>query len=151
LKTCTATLEMLNQPCTRTAKTHAIPSLHRDSFLAKVPGPCPDTASGNTISPYCRAVMWHSKSQKTRFQYFRQFLLDKLIRSVYQDSAIYNIYLDMTGLPQRSLQIVIHGFVFLNLQNRLMSTICKICLPSQTLFGSIYLDLKDATPHNGLF
>jgi hypothetical protein len=40
-----------------TAKTRAIPSLHRDSFLAKVPGPCPDAASGNTTSPYCRAVM----------------------------------------------------------------------------------------------
>ena len=24
-----------------TAKTRAIPSLHRDSLLAKVPGPCP--------------------------------------------------------------------------------------------------------------
>jgi len=31
---------MLNQPCTWTAKTRAIPSLHRDSFLAKVPGLC---------------------------------------------------------------------------------------------------------------
>jgi hypothetical protein len=53
---CTATLVMLNKICTRTAKTRAIPSLHRDSFLAKVPGPCPVLASGNTTSPYCRAV-----------------------------------------------------------------------------------------------
>jgi hypothetical protein len=30
--------------------------LHRDSFLAKVPGFNPDAASGNTTSPYCRAV-----------------------------------------------------------------------------------------------
>jgi hypothetical protein len=29
---------MLNKICTWTAKTRAIPSLHRDSFLAKVPG-----------------------------------------------------------------------------------------------------------------
>jgi hypothetical protein len=29
---------MLNQICTWTAKTRAVPSLHRDSFLAKVPG-----------------------------------------------------------------------------------------------------------------
>jgi len=35
---CTATLVMLNLFCTWTAKTRAIPSLHRDSFLAKVPG-----------------------------------------------------------------------------------------------------------------
>ena len=39
-----------------TAKTRAIPSLHRDSFLAKVPGLGPVLASGNTTSPYCRAV-----------------------------------------------------------------------------------------------
>jgi hypothetical protein len=32
---------MLNQLCTRTAKTRAIPSLHRDSLLAKEPGLCP--------------------------------------------------------------------------------------------------------------
>jgi hypothetical protein len=32
---------MLNWLCTWTAKTRAVPSLHRDSFLAKVPGPCP--------------------------------------------------------------------------------------------------------------
>jgi hypothetical protein len=47
---------MLNKIYTRTAKTRAIPSLHRDSFLAKVPGPCPVLASGNTTSLYCRAV-----------------------------------------------------------------------------------------------
>ena len=29
---------MLNQLCTWTAKTRAIPSLHRDNFPAKVPG-----------------------------------------------------------------------------------------------------------------
>ena len=53
---CTATLVMLNQLCTWTAKTRAIPSLHRDSFLAKVPGLCPVLASGNATSLYCRAV-----------------------------------------------------------------------------------------------
>ncbi len=40
-------------------KKCAIPSLHRDSFLAKVPGPCPVLSSGNTTSPYCRAVIVH--------------------------------------------------------------------------------------------
>jgi len=28
-------------------KKHAIPSLHRDSFLAKIPGFCPDAEPGN--------------------------------------------------------------------------------------------------------
>jgi len=47
---------MLNKICTMAAKTRAIPflpagrqGLHRDSFLAKVPGPCPVLASGNYI------------------------------------------------------------------------------------------------------
>jgi hypothetical protein len=58
---CTATLILLNKICTRTAKTRAIPSLHRDNFLAKVPGPCPVLASGNTTSLYCRAVVCYVK------------------------------------------------------------------------------------------
>jgi hypothetical protein len=54
---CTATLVMLNKICARTAKTRAIPSLHRDNLSAKVPGLCPVLASGNTTSLYCRAVI----------------------------------------------------------------------------------------------
>jgi len=38
---CTATHVMLTKPCTWTAKTRAVPSLHRDNLLAKVPGPFP--------------------------------------------------------------------------------------------------------------
>jgi hypothetical protein len=45
-----------NKICTMTAKTRAIPSLHRDSFLAKVPGLCPVLASGNGYSLNRRAV-----------------------------------------------------------------------------------------------
>jgi hypothetical protein len=37
-------------------KKYAIPSLHRDSFEAKVPGFCPDAASSNTTSLYCRPL-----------------------------------------------------------------------------------------------
>ena len=37
-------------------KKHAIPSLHRDSFVAKEHRTWPVLASGNTTSPYCRAV-----------------------------------------------------------------------------------------------
>jgi len=59
---CTATLTMLNKVCTMTAKTRAIPSLHRDYFLAKAPVPIaigrwPVLASGSATSPYCRAVI----------------------------------------------------------------------------------------------
>ncbi len=59
---CTATRVMLNKICTRTAKTRAISSLHRDSFLAKVPGLCPVLASGNTTSLYCRAVRFQNRA-----------------------------------------------------------------------------------------
>jgi len=47
----------LGKICTWTAKTRAIPYLHRDKFMPKVPGHCPDASSGNTTSPYCRAVI----------------------------------------------------------------------------------------------
>ena len=65
IQLCTATHVMLNQICTWTAKTRAIPSLHRDNFPAKVPGPCPVLASGNTTSLYCRAVMGNCADHKT--------------------------------------------------------------------------------------
>ena len=41
-------------------KNHAIPSLHRDSFLAKVQGLCPVLSPGNATSLYCRAVISHN-------------------------------------------------------------------------------------------
>jgi hypothetical protein len=56
-KVCTATRPASDQVCTRTAKTRAIASLHRDKFLAKVPGSCPDASLANATSLYCRAVM----------------------------------------------------------------------------------------------
>jgi len=40
-----------------TAKTRAIPALHRENFKAKVPRQGTGATSGNTTSPYCRAVM----------------------------------------------------------------------------------------------
>jgi hypothetical protein len=43
-----------------TAKTRAIPSLHRDNFSAKEPGLWPVLASGNATSLYCRAVSIHA-------------------------------------------------------------------------------------------
>jgi hypothetical protein len=44
-------------PACRQAGLHRDPSL-RSGLLAKEPGPCPVLASGNTTSPYCRAVMF---------------------------------------------------------------------------------------------
>ena len=55
---CIATRVMLINVSTLTAKTRAIPSLHRDPPAggAKVPGPCPDAASGNGSALYPPAV-----------------------------------------------------------------------------------------------
>jgi len=47
-----------------TAKTRAIPGLHREKFLAKVPGFCPDAAPGNAYELYRRAVRWHSSQNQ---------------------------------------------------------------------------------------
>jgi len=44
---CTAKRLKISRFCTRTAKTHAILSLHRDNLVAKEPGPCPDASSSN--------------------------------------------------------------------------------------------------------
>ena len=60
------------------AKTRAIPSLHRDSFSAKVPGLCPVLASDNTAYLYCRAVS--GNAFKKMFHYITStifFSLDK--------------------------------------------------------------------------
>jgi putative redox protein len=54
---CTAIAPASDQVCTWMAKTRAIASLHRDNILPKVPRPCPDAASANATSLYCRAVM----------------------------------------------------------------------------------------------
>jgi hypothetical protein len=58
----------------------------------------------------------------------------------------------MTGLPQRSLQIVIHGFVFFKIYNTgSLAQFASFACPSQTQFSSVYRDFKNATPHNGLY
>ena len=62
---CTATRPASDQVCTRTAKTRAIASWHRDKFLVpprRVPGSCPDTSSANATSLYCRAVRLNDQS-----------------------------------------------------------------------------------------
>jgi len=59
-QTCTATHVMLNKNCTRTAKSAPYPPCTVTALWPRrggVPGLCPDASSGNTTSPYCRAVM----------------------------------------------------------------------------------------------
>jgi len=53
---CTATAPVRNKIPAVTAKTRAIPGLHREKFLAKVPGRCPDAAPGTAYELYRRAV-----------------------------------------------------------------------------------------------
>jgi hypothetical protein len=94
------------------AKNNAIPVLHRDYTPAKVPGPCPDAAPGNTTSPYCRAVI--CKVLCTR-------QLDRLDKHAkYNSKKVGSIH--VPGLPTRkqefgssslqpSLRCKIHAFL----------------------------------------
>jgi hypothetical protein len=69
-----------------TAKTHAIPSLHRDCFLPKVPGLCPDAASGNTTSLYCRAVMVNENIFCTLYS-LKTLTITEKAKLLYRDNA----------------------------------------------------------------
>jgi hypothetical protein len=60
--TCTVTAPEHNKICNRTAKTRAIPSLHREKFAAKVPGHYTVLSSGNVYSLNRRAVIASAKS-----------------------------------------------------------------------------------------
>ena len=63
--------------CTWTAKTHAIPSLHRDSLAAKEPELCSVLTSGNTNALYCRVVISKPGYQSPVVKY----LITRLIAS----------------------------------------------------------------------
>jgi len=51
--------------CTLTGKNCAVPSLHRDSFSAKVPGSVPGAASGNAYYHNRRAVTSNARQLPT--------------------------------------------------------------------------------------
>ena len=69
-------------------KKCAILSLHRDSFVAKVPGLYPVLASGNTTSPYCRAVM--RNFQLTRhIQYMRKITASTILILIFTTCTNY--------------------------------------------------------------
>ena len=63
-------------------KYHAIPSLHRDCSLPKVPGQVPGASSGNAYSLNCRAVIVHSglRFSLRHFNFGSIFEWDKLRR-----------------------------------------------------------------------
>ena len=71
-QTCTATLVMLNKICTWTAKTRAIPFLHRDSFLAKEPGLCP-VRRQVTQPPFIAGPLGASLEKETALMSQRNF------------------------------------------------------------------------------
>jgi len=78
------------------AKTHAITSLHRDYFLPKVPGFCPDAASVNTYLLYCRPLaqmtalvfeLAHPRTQQT-------FILTDIVLAPIFETPSRNVTLD---------------------------------------------------------
>ena len=84
----------LNKIYCLTAKTRAIPSLHRDNFPAKEPRLCPVLASGNTTSLYCRAVSKHAPKIRPRSLHISLSILTRytlrLFRTCYRRS-IYSV------------------------------------------------------------
>ena len=86
-----------------TAKTRAIPSLHRDYFLAEVPGPWPLLASGNTTSLYCRAVSGNcANSLNVHLSHIIKplgVIMFSISTTLYRDIEKYESDL-ITGLPR---------------------------------------------------
>jgi len=124
---------MLNKTCTRTAKSAPYPPCTVTTFWPRwrgVPGPCPDASSGNTTSPYCRAVSGNNLAVK-----YLCYIVPALINFLYLDSFCFftriKILLSSTRfVPYPAFAYGISRFCFYsNLQNRTMSSICKL-LPS---------------------
>jgi len=66
-----------------TCKKRAIPSLHRDSFVAKVRGLNPDASSGNATSLYCRAVSRKRVPKVKRAAYNKSTSLNTAYNTAY--------------------------------------------------------------------
>jgi hypothetical protein len=67
-----------------------------------------------------------------------KLLYNNMIVSFYQYNRIQKVLFH--GLPHRYLHMAIHGFVWKNLQNRLMSTICKSPIALASLHSFIMTD-----------
>jgi len=71
-----------------TGKKRAIPSLHRDSLVAKVRGLYPDASSGNATSLYCRAVSTNtSKIELASRHHLLNLIMTRNISNHYRDLA----------------------------------------------------------------
>jgi hypothetical protein len=60
-------------------KNHAIPSLHRDSFVAYRDSFVAVPVSGNTTSPYCRAVSKNAAAEIGHAPYLDKFLMTTIL------------------------------------------------------------------------
>jgi hypothetical protein len=125
---CTATRVMLNKICTRMAKSAPYPPCTVTAFWPaswRVPGLYPVLASGNTTSPYCRAVIVHLR-----------FLPDPKID--HEKRTITPVYFNKTKLHSET----IHATSIVNLDNFAM----VFALPS----GRFYFDKKTSRRISGL-
>jgi hypothetical protein len=96
------------------AKTHAIPSLHRDYLPAKETGQLPGAASGNTTSPYCRAVSTNTCSDFELASHLNplNFTMTRNICDIFLDNALtqrfpVKIHLEKTSL--NTMTVFFHG------------------------------------------
>lgn len=82
-----------------TAKTRAIPSLHRDSLSAKAPGQVVGASSGNVASPYCRAVSGHESITLPlrNFEKGLHRLIDLNMKKIFLSLLLFFILISVDG------------------------------------------------------
>ena len=99
-------------------KNHAIPSLHRDSFLAYRDRFVAVLSSGNTTSPYCRAVKSNARAPKIISSHSKYS--SRLLKGA--RNPLFNLIHNVTR------QIISSISFFFNLAQLLTRTIKCICI-----------------------
>ena len=108
----------------------------------RVPGQLPDAASGNTTSPYCRAVRFHARRHQSK-ESFGNFIITEYFRPSIRTLPTTKFRLTLPAWPTH-LANDNSRFCFVNLQNRFMNIICKFCPRAQAFILLIYRDSKRA-------
>ena len=125
--------------CTRTPKTAPWPPCTVTVLWLRwrgVTGPYPDASSGNTTSPYCRAVRFHARRHQTK-ESLRNFIMTEYFRPSIRTLPPTKFHLTWPAWPTL-LANDNSRFCFDNLQNRFMSIICKSCPRTQAFILIIY-------------
>ena len=96
-------LVMLIKLCTWMAKTRAIPSLHRDIFLAKVTGSWSGASSGNVYSLNRRAVSKNAAQKIGSAPYLDKFRMTSKLCSTLTEKPTRILLRDSLVIIRKSL------------------------------------------------